>query len=346
MEKIRVALDAMGGDLAPQAPVAGAVAAVKENSGVKVFLLGNEAAVKDELSRLGYTGDAIEVVPCTETIEMAEPPVAAISKKKDSSIVRGMNMVRHGEADCFVSAGSTGAILVGGQVIVGRVKGVQRPPLGSLIPTEKGFSLLIDCGANMDARPQWLLQFAEMGSIYYENFMGVKKPRVAILNVGAEEEKGNALVKETFPLLKASENINFVGSVEARDITSGGADIIVCDAFSGNMILKMYEGTAATFLRVIKKSLMSSLKTKIGALLIQKSLKSSLKAFDAKKYGGAPLLGLKGLVVKTHGSAGEVEIKNSILQCHQFYALNINEQIRSCMEAEAEFMKKLRQEQK
>ncbi|MBQ7659101.1 MAG: phosphate acyltransferase PlsX [Butyrivibrio sp.] len=326
-ELVRVAVDAMGGDNAPFVTVKGSVDAVKENSNLKVFLVGQEEAVNAELSKYDYPKDKIEVVNATEVIEMAEPPVMAIRKKKDSSIVKAMYMVSHGEADAYVSAGSTGATLVGGQVIVGRLKGVDRAPLAPLIPTEKGTSLLIDCGANVDARSSHLVQFAKMGTVYMENIMGIKNPTVGIINIGAEEEKGNALVKETFPLLKNCPDINFIGSVEARDIPAGGADIIVCEAFTGNVVLKMYEGVAKSMMHIIKGSLMSSLKTKIGALLIKNDLKKSLSNYSLDQYGGAPMLGLKGLVVKTHGSANEIEIKNSILQCVTFTEQKISEKI-------------------
>ncbi|WP_026515967.1 phosphate acyltransferase PlsX [Butyrivibrio sp. MC2021] len=326
-ELVRVAVDAMGGDNAPFVTVKGAVDAVKESNNLKVFLVGKEDKVNEELSKYTYDKSRIEVVNATEEIEMAEPPVMAIRTKKDSSIVKAMYMVNHGEADAYVSAGSTGATLVGGQVIVGRLKGVDRAPLAPLIPTEKGNSLLIDCGANVDARSNHLVQFAKMGSVYMENIMGIKNPTVAIVNIGAEEEKGNALVKETFPLLKNCPDINFIGSIEARDIPAGYADVIVCEAFTGNVILKMYEGVAKSMMHVIKGSLMSSLKTKIGALLIKDDLKKSLSNYSMDKYGGAPMLGLKGLVVKTHGSANDVEVKNSILQCVAFTEQKISEKI-------------------
>ncbi|MBE5836749.1 MULTISPECIES: phosphate acyltransferase PlsX [unclassified Butyrivibrio] len=326
-ELVRVAVDAMGGDNAPFVTVKGAVDAVKESQNLKVFLVGKKDIVEKELSAYEYDKDKIEVVDATEVIEMAEPPVMAIRKKKDSSIVKAMYMVNHGEADAYVSAGSTGATLVGGQVIVGRLKGVDRAPLAPLIPTEKGNSLLIDCGANVDARSNHLVQFAKMGTVYMENVMGIKNPTVAIVNIGAEEEKGNALVKETFPLLKNCPDINFIGSIEARDIPAGFADIIVCEAFTGNVILKMYEGVAKSMMHVIKKSLMSNLKTKIGALLIKDDLKKSLSDYSMDKYGGAPMLGLKGLVVKTHGSANDIEVKNSILQCVTFTEQKISEKI-------------------
>ncbi len=326
-ELVRVAVDAMGGDNAPFVTVKGAVDAIKESDSLKVFLVGKSDVVESELSKYEYDKERIEVVNATEVIEMAEPPVMAIRKKKDSSIVKAMYMVNHGEADAYVSAGSTGATLVGGQVIVGRLKGVDRAPLAPLIPTERGSKLLIDCGANVDARSNHLVQFAKMGTVYMENIMGIKNPTVAIVNIGAEEEKGNALVKETFPLLKNCPDINFIGSIEARDIPAGLADVIVCEAFTGNVILKMYEGVAKSMMHVIKASLLSNLKTKIGALLIKDDLKKSLANYSMDTYGGAPMLGLKGLVVKTHGSATDVEVKNSILQCVEFTQQRISEKI-------------------
>lgn len=333
---VKVAVDAMGGDNAPAEVVKGAVEAVLAEKKVKVVLVGQEEAVKAELSKYEYPADQVEVVNASQVIAMAEPPVVAIKTKKDSSIVKGLYMVREGKCDAFVSAGSTGAVLVGGQVIVGRSKGVERPPLAPLIPTAKGVSLLIDCGANVDARPSQLVQFAKMGSIYMENVVGIKNPRVGIVNNGAEEEKGNALVKETFPLLKECPDINFIGSVEARDIPSGAADVVVCEAFVGNVILKLYEGVASTLMSTVKKGMMSNLRSKIGALLVKPALKKTLKAFDLEQYGGAPLLGLKGLVVKTHGSSKSIEIKNTILQCLTFKEQDINGKIQKVISGSAE----------
>ena len=333
---IKVAVDAMGGDYAPGEMVAGAVEAVNAKPGIQVFLVGQEQAVVSELSKHTYDKDRIQVVNATEVIATEEPPVNAIRKKKDSSIVVGLNLVKQGEADAFVSAGSSGAILVGGQVIVGRNKGVERPPLAPLIPTEKGVSLLIDCGANVDARASHLAQFAQMGSIYMEHVMGIKNPRVAIVNIGAEEEKGNALVKETFPLLKECKGINFIGSIEAREIPHGGADVIVCEAFVGNVILKLYEGVGATLISMVKGGMMSTLRSKIGALLVKPALKETLKSFDGSQYGGAPLLGLKGLVVKTHGNSKRTEVRNSIIQCVTFKEQDINGKIRQCLDVQNE----------
>lgn len=328
---IKIAVDAMGGDNAPVEIVKGAIEAVNERKDIVISLVGQEDVVKKELEKYNYNKEQIEVVHASEVIETGEPPVNAIRKKKDSSLVVGMNMVKKGEADGIVSAGSSGAILVGGQVIVGRLKGVERPPLAPLIPTKDGVALLIDCGANVDARPSHLVQFAKMGSIYMENVVGIKNPRVAIVNIGAEEEKGNALVKETFPLLKECKDINFIGSIEAREIPRGGADVIVCEAFVGNVILKLYEGVGLTMMSMLKQGLMSSLRAKIGAVLIKPALKTTLKAFDANQYGGAPLLGLKGLVVKTHGSSKSTEVKNSIIQCISFKEQAINEKISECL---------------
>ena len=328
---IRIAVDAMGGDYAPAEMVAGAVEAVKAKPDIQVALVGQEEKVREELSKYSFEPGQIQVINATEVIATEEPPVNAIRKKKDSSMVVAFNMVKKGEADAFVSAGSSGAILVGGQVIVGRIKGVERPPLAPLIPTEKGVSLLIDCEANVDARPSHLVQFDQMGSIYLEHVVGIKNPRVAIVNIGAEEEKGNALVKETFPLLKACPGINFIGSIEAREIPHGGADVIVSEAFVGNVILKLYEGVGATLLSMVKQGMMTDLRSKVGALLVKPALKQTLKSFDASQYGGAPLLGLKGLVVKTHGNSKRTEVKNSILQCVTFKEQRINEKIQESL---------------
>ncbi len=327
-EYVNVAVDAMGGDNAPGEIVKGAIEAVQESSKIKVFLVGKEELIKEELKKYQYDANQVEIVHAEEVIETAEPPVMAIRKKKDSSIVKALNLVKEGTCDAYVSAGSTGATLVGGQVIVGRIKGVERPPLAPMIPTAKGASLLIDCGANVDARPSHLVQFAKMGSVYMESVVGVKNPKVAIVNIGAEEEKGNALVKETFPLLKNCPDINFVGSIEARDIPAGDADVIVCEAFVGNVILKMYEGVGGVLIKKVKEGMMTSLRSKIGALLVKPALKQTLKAFDLEAYGGAPLLGLNGLVVKTHGSSKSIEIKNSVLQCIAFKEQKINDKIK------------------
>ena len=277
---VKIALDAMGGDNAPAEIVKGAVQAIAADKDCFVYLVGKEDKIKECLNGQQYDSSRIEIVNADDVIETGEPPVMAIRRKKESSLVKAMYMVKNKEADAFVSAGSSGAILVGGQTIVGRLRGVDRPPMAALIPTKDGVSLLVDSGANVDARATMLVQWAVMGSIYMENVVGIKNPRVAIVNVGLEEEKGNSLVKETYPMLKECPNI------------------ILCDAFVRNCILKLYEGEAKMILGKIKGVMMSSLKTKIGALLIKKALKTQLKSMDASEHGGAPLIGLNGLVVK------------------------------------------------
>ena len=324
----RVALDAMGGDNAPECNVLGAVDAVRDNDRLKVFLVGQKDRINAVLEGREYDKDRIEVVDAPEIIENAEPPVLAIRKKKDSSIVKAMNLVKNGECDAYVSAGSTGATLVGGQVIIGRIKGVERAPLAPLIPTKDGVALLIDCGANVDARPSMLVQFAKMGTVYMRDIVGIENPRVGILNIGAEDDKGNALATDTFPLLKACPDINFIGSIEARDIPAGYADIVVCDAFVGNVVLKLYEGVGGTLISKVKEGMMTSLRSKIGALLVKPALKQTLKSFDASEYGGAPMLGLNGLVVKTHGSSSPKEVRNTLIQCVAFKEQNIPETIK------------------
>ncbi len=324
---VNVALDAMGGDNAPQEIIKGALDALALRDDIKVYLCGKRELLQAGLKNSSYGSDRLEIVDAQEIIETGEPPVMAIRKKKESSIVKGLGLVKDGICDAFVSAGSSGAVLVGGQFVVGRIRGVERPPLAPLIPTEKGVAILVDCGANVDARASHLVQFAKMGSVYMEYVVGVKKPRVAIVNIGAEEEKGNMLVKEAYPLLKNCPDINFIGSIEARDIPRGHADVIVCEAFVGNVILKLYEGVGSTFLTMVKQGLMSTFRSKIGALLIKPALKQTMKKFDSSEYGGAPLLGLNGLVVKTHGSSKAKEITNSIIQCVTFKEQEINKKI-------------------
>ncbi len=326
-EMVNVAVDAMGGDNAPIETVKGAVNAIAADQRVKVFLVGREPVIKEELKKYTYDTAHLEIIHAEEVIETGEPPVMAIRQKRESSIVKCMYMVKDGQCDALVSAGSTGAILVGGQVIVGRIKGIERPPLAPIVPNINGVSLLLDCGANVDAKPSQLLQFARMGSIYMESVIGVRNPRVGLVNIGVEEEKGNALTKETYPLLQNCREINFIGNVEARDIPMGAADVLVCEAFAGNIVLKMLEGVSDALIRKIKAGMMSSLKSKLGALLVKPALKQTLKSFSTEEYGGAPLLGLNGLVVKTHGSSKAIEIQNSILQCIAFKEQNINQKI-------------------
>lgn len=326
---VTVAVDAMGGDYAPKATCEGAVLAVNEKTGFIVKLLGIEADINSELSKYNFDKDRIEVIHASEVIETDEPPVQAIKKKKDSSLVKAFYLLRNGEADACVSCGNTGAILVGGQIIAGRIKGIERPALAFMMPTVKGPALLIDAGANVDAKPSNLVQFAQMGYIYMRDIAGIDNPRVGLLNIGEEEEKGNQLVKESFPLIKELKNINFIGSVESRGVPLGEADVVVCDAFAGNLILKMYEGVSQALFGEMKKALMSSSKSKIGAALIKDALKDMMKQFSQEAYGGAPLLGTKSFVIKSHGNSEANQIKNTILQSVQCINEKVIEKISS-----------------
>ena len=325
-EMCKIAVDAMGGD-APKEIIKGAIDAVREREDIFCYLVGKEAFIKEEISQYEFDQNRVEIVDAKEEITCEESPVMAIKKKKDSSMVIALTMVKEKKADAVISAGSSGAVLVGGQFIVGRIKGIERSPLATLMPTVKGATLILDVGANVDARSSHLVQFAQIGSLYMKHIMKVDNPKVAIINIGTEEAKGNALVKETYPLLKNCADINFVGSIEARDIHQGEVDVIVAEAFVGNVILKLSEGLSKTMIGVIKEGLTSNLKSKMGAALALPTLKKTLKKFDASEYGGAPLLGLNGLVVKVHGSAKAKEMKNAMFQCVSFKKEKMNEKM-------------------
>lgn len=310
---IKIAVDAMGGDNAPLEIIKGAIDAL-EILPIKLLLVGQTDKIEIELKKYTYDKTRVEIIQASEIIGNDETPTVAIKQKKDSSIVVGLNLVKNAEAKAFISAGCTGALLTGATVIVGRLKGVERPALATLIPNKKGFSLLIDCGANVDSKPTYLAQFAKMGSIYAENILNIKSPRVGLVNIGEEREKGDTLAKEAYPLLEQA-GVNFIGNVEAREIPLGKADVIVCDGFVGNVILKYTEGFAKALFGIMKAEIMQGTLSKLGALLIKPALKRMMKKMDYTEYGGAPLLGLKGLVVKTHGSADANAVKNTIKQC-------------------------------
>ena len=313
---IHIALDVMGGDNAPASNLGGAKLALQENKDVFLHLVGQEAPIRAFLNaNPDMDTTRIEVVNAEEVIETGEPPVVAIQKKKNSSLVLAMKLLKDGTCDALVSAGSTGAVLVGGQTIAGRLKGVKRSPLAIVVPTTKGKSVIVDCGANVDAKPEVLVQFAIMGSLYAKHILGIENPTVGLVNIGVEEEKGNDLTRETYPLLKACDKINFIGNAEARDIAFGVSDVLVTEAFTGNVVLKMYEGVAKALLKQIKTSLKSTVLGSIGGLLIKPSLKGLVKTFDSSEDGGAPMLGLNGLIIKAHGNSTDIQIKNAILQC-------------------------------
>lgn len=313
----KIAIDVMGGDYAPDEIIKGCVLATKDIDSTLV-LIGKEEIIKEKLSAYTYDAHKIEIVHADEVIEMGEPPVMAIRKKKNSSMVVGLKLVKEQQVDGMISAGSTGALLTGATLIVGRIKGVDRPAMAPFIPTQTGASLLIDCGANVDAKPQYLEQFARMGTVYVEECMQIKNPKVGLVNIGTEEEKGNQLTKEAYELLSQSKGINFYGNVEARDIPQGLVDVLVCDGFTGNIILKFMEGFGKWLLGMLKVEFLKNLKTKIAALLMKQEIGSIKAKFDVATKGGAPFLGVNGLVVKTHGNSKSQEIYSTVIQTEGF----------------------------
>ncbi len=313
---MKVVIDAMGGDYGPEVTVKGALDAVNSLD-IEIVLTGVETIINEQLNKYNKV-KGIEVVHCSEVIENNDKPSVALRKKKDSSMSVAFRMVKEGEADAVISAGNTGALLAGGLFIIGRIKGISRPALAVPFPTPRGVSLLIDAGANADCKPQHLLDFARMGKSYMQTMQNIEEPIICLVNVGIEEEKGNELSKESYTLLK-NANIGFSGNIEARDIPEGVADVVVCDGFTGNIILKLYEGVAQTFSSALKKELMRTATSKFGALLVKPGLKSFKKQFDYAEHGGVPFLGVNGLVIKAHGSSNAVAISNAVKQakrCH------------------------------
>ncbi|MFZ5651236.1 MAG: phosphate acyltransferase PlsX [Bacillota bacterium] len=304
---MKIAVDAMGGDYAPREIVAGALEAARD--GIEVILVGDSDSILKELGN--SRRDSIEIVHTTETIAMGEQPATAVRKKKDSSIVRSVRLVKEGRASAFVCAGSTGAVMAASLLGVGRIKGIDRPAIASVLPGEKGRTVLLDVGANVDCKPKHLLQFGIMGYLYAEKILGVKNPRVGLLSVGEEESKGNELTLEAFPLLKAA-GINFVGNVEGRDIFNGLADVVVCDGFVGNVVLKAGEGLAMSLLKMMKEELARNWLSKMGTALTLPALKEIRRRVDYAEYGGAPLLGVNGVVIVCHGSSTAFAVRNAI----------------------------------
>ncbi len=314
---MKIVVDAMGGDNAPQEIVAGAIKSL-EDQRVSIILCGKTDAIKAELNKhAGYDTRRVEIVDAPEIVTMDEAPTQAVKHKKNSSMMKGLALLKDKQADAIVSAGNTGALLAGATLIVGRIKGVERPVLATALPHQKGFSLLVDSGANVDAKPTYLLQYGKIASVYVENMFGIAKPRVGLLNIGAEKEKGNALTKEAYELLEHS-GLNFIGNIEARDVPAGKADVVVCDAFVGNVVLKYTEGLAKSLLSIIKDELMSSFASKVGAMLAKGAFANVKKRFDYTEVGGAPFLGLNALVVKAHGSSNAKAIHSAIKQCASF----------------------------
>ena len=315
---MRIAVDAMGSDQHPRPDVEGAVLAAREY-GVEVVLVGREDVVEPELAKHAQSDAAVSLVHASQVIEMTEHPAAAVRSKRDSSMVLGMQMLRRGEVDAFVSAGNSGGVLAAALFHLGRVKGVKRPALSSIFPTRKGPCFMLDLGANTDCRPEYLLQFAVMGSVYAERVLGISAPRVAIVSNGEEEGKGSMLVQAAYPLLKQS-GLNFVGNVEGKDIPAGLADVVVTDGFTGNVIVKLSEGVAALLMDIIKEEIRSRPLATVGALLARDAFKQVRRRLDYREYGGGPLLGVDGIVIVAHGRSDSLAIKNAIRVARQAVA--------------------------
>lgn len=325
---MRIILDGMGGDNAPSAIVEGAVLASKEINH-EIVIIGQEELINQELKKYKYNNEKITVADAREVITNDEAPVRAVRSKKDSSIVKGINMVKQGEGDIFISAGSTGALLSGGLFILGRIQGIDRPALASIYPIVGGKpSLLVDAGANAECKPNNLLEFGIMGNIYMEKVIGRPSPRVGLVNIGTEAAKGSTLTKAAYELLEQS-NMNFVGNVEAREVPKSACDVIVCDGFTGNVVLKLTEGLAWNILQVIKRKFTDGVKAKLGAALLIDKLGELKKEFDYSEYGGAPILGIKGPIVKMHGSSNANAVKNTILKGIPFVEENVVETIQN-----------------
>ncbi|MDF2683428.1 MAG: phosphate acyltransferase PlsX [Brevibacillus sp.] len=327
---MRIAVDAMGGDNAPRSTVQGALAAIKENPSLTVVLVGDEQGIRSHLP--GEIPANIEIVPTSEVIETDDEPVKAVRRKKNSSLVVAVQMARENLVDAAISAGNTGALMTAGLLYAGRMEGIERPALAAFIPNIKGrVTLTLDVGANMDAKPDHLLQYALMGSLYAERVLGFDRPTVGLLNVGTEEGKGNELTKAVFPLL-AETDLNFVGNVEARDVLQGACDVLVCDGFVGNVLLKAVEGSASTIFSQLKQEFTSSLINKVGAAILKPGLIRFKKRMDYAEYGGAPLLGLRSPVIKAHGSSDEKAIKNAIASAARFVKQDVNEIIAQALQ--------------
>lgn len=322
---MRISLDAMGGDHAPRSAVEGALEAIAVEPSLQIVLVGDESAIGSYLPTPRPSN--IEILHTTEKIATDEEPVKAVRRKKDSSLVKAVELARQEEVEAVISAGSTGALMTAGLLITGRMKGIERPALAAMIPKIKGgVTLVLDVGANMDAKPQHLVQYAIMGSLYVEKVLGIKKPRVGLLNVGTEEAKGNELAKSTFPLLKESP-VHFIGNVEARDLLEDACDVLVCEGFSGNILLKNTEGTALAIFSQLKRELTSTFMNKLAAAILKPSLKRFANRMDYAEYGGAPMLGLKRPVFKAHGSSDAKAFKNALLAAARFCKSDVNQLI-------------------
>ncbi|MDA8223738.1 phosphate acyltransferase PlsX [Desulfosporosinus sp.] len=323
---MRIAVDAMGGDYAPEEIIKGTMIAAKSSPDVQLILVGQKERIQTFLSGGTLPGN-VSLYEASEVIEMDEHPANAVRKKKDSSIVVATRLVKQGEADAVVSAGSTGAQMAAALLGLGRIKGIERPAIVTILPTPEGGKLILDVGANMDATPEQLCQYGLMGSVYATKILGIQNPRVGLLNVGSEEGKGNELTQKAYPLLKASP-LNFIGNVEGRDVPYGRADVVVCEGFAGNILLKTAEGLAGVLFQQIKEKITSNMVRKLGALAVKPGLKEIAQMMDYSEYGGAPLLGVNGISIICHGSSKAKAIFNAIRVARECVQVNLIEQIR------------------
>ena len=319
---MKIIVDAMGGDNAPQATVQGALDAHKEH-GVDIVLVGRAAEILRAVEACGEKTlpAGVEIKDASEVVEIADDPATAFKMKKDSSLTVGLNLLKAGEGDAFVSAGSTGALLSGATLLVKRIRGIRRAAMGPVIPVLGGKAILCDCGANAECTPEYLMQFAYLGNYYAKRVLGVEKPRVALLNIGAEEEKGDALRHETYALLQAASEegrLHFTGNIEASDVMMGGADVVVADGFTGNVMLKSLEGTGKFLLKELKKMFLSSTKTKLAAAMVKNDMAGMKKLLDPSEIGGTPFLGISKPVIKAHGSSDARAICNAVLRAKEY----------------------------
>ena len=330
---MKIALDAMSGDFAPISTVKGAIEALEENEKLEIILVGKEIIIKEELKKYKYDVKRLEIKNADEIIEMTDDPVKAVKEKKNSSMNVTIDLVKEKLAEASVSCGNTGALLTSSQLKLKRIRGVLRPAIAVLFPNKKDRgTLFLDLGANADSKPEFLNQFAMMGSKYVEIFLNIKNPNVALLNIGEEESKGNELTRESYNLLKENKDINFIGNIESTKIMDGEVDVVVTDGFTGNILLKTSEGIGKFIFHIVKESIMESWLSKIGALLIKGSMKKVKQKVDASEYGGAIFLGLNGLSLKAHGNSDNTAIKNALKVASKFVELNFIEELRKTME--------------
>lgn len=326
---MKIAIDAMGGDNAPKAVIEGIIQALNEYKEIKYYITGPKELIEKELGKYKYQESLIEIIDAPEVISPNEHPVMALKKKKNSSMCKALSLVKEKKCDAIISAGSTGAFLAGCTLIVGRIKGIERPALAPIMPGKDGSFMIVDAGANVDCKPNYLVQFAKMGKVYYQGVMGSENPSIGLVNIGSEEEKGNELTKNVYKLLKNEESLNFIGNVEPRDTSKGNVNVLVCDGFVGNTLLKMYEGVASTLLKMIKEEILSGgILSKIGAGLLTPVFKNLKRKFDYKEYGGAPFLGVEGICIKAHGSSDAKAFKNAIRQTKSFYDNKVLDKIK------------------